>query len=163
MGAYSVGKTSLVRRFVHEAFDERYTTTLGVKIETKTVELDNGPVKLVIWDMEGADNDDDESVLVTSRMKTYLKSVNGVILVADITRAVTVQTAQRLYDWLNRERPGIPGVILLNKSDLQNQSQAGIQEAGKISDSLQCFTTSALSGENVELTFRHLAQVLSEK
>ena len=162
MGAYSVGKTSLVRRFVHEAFDERYTTTLGVKIETKTVELDNGPVKLVIWDMEGADNDGDEAALVTSRMKSYLKSVNGVILVADITRAVTVQTARRLYDWLNRERPGIPGVLLLNKSDLQSQSQAGIQEAGGISDSLQCFTTSALSGENVELTFRHLAQVLSE-
>ena len=55
LGAFAVGKTSLMRRFVHGVFDERYLTTLGVKIDTKTVELDGKAVKLVIWDIEGAE------------------------------------------------------------------------------------------------------------
>jgi len=163
MGAFSVGKTSLVRRFVHEVFDQRYTTTLGVKIETREVELDSGPVKLVIWDMEGADNGDREAELVSSRMKAYLKGVNSVMLVADGTRAVTVRTAWRLQEWLHREWPGIPVVMLLNKSDLQDKWQPGLQQKEESSKSLLCFTTSALSGENVEDTFRHLARQLSEK
>ena len=50
LGAFAVGKTSLVRRYVHEVFDERYTTTLGVRIDTKTVDLVSGSVKLIIWD-----------------------------------------------------------------------------------------------------------------
>ena len=96
MGAFSVGKSSLVRRFVHEVFDDRYITTLGVKIETKQVQLDSGPVKMVVWDMEGADGADQDADLVSSRMKAYLQGVNGVMLVADGTRSATVDTAQRL-------------------------------------------------------------------
>ena len=163
MGAFSVGKSSLVRRFVHEVFDDRYTTTLGVKIETRMAELSTGPVKLVIWDMEGVDGSDRESELVSSRMKAYLKGVNGVLLVADGTRAVTVRAAQRLNDWLKAEQPEVPVVLLLNKVDLQDQWQLSPNEIEALSGSLQCFTTSALSGVNVARTFSHLAQDISEK
>lgn len=163
MGAFSVGKSSLVRRFVHEVFDDRYTTTLGVKIETRIVELSTGPVKLVIWDMEGVDGADQEPDLVTSRMKAYLKGVNGVMLVADGTRAVTVETAQRLNDWIKAEQPGVPVFMLLNKGDLRDQWQLSPKEIEALSESSHCFTTSALSGVNVARTFSHLAQDLSEK
>lgn len=162
LGAFSVGKSSLVRRFVHEVFDERYTTTLGVKIETMLVELDSGPIKLVIWDMEGAENVSNEVDLVTSRMSAYLKGANGLMLVADGTRAITVQTARHLHDWMKRNYPETPTVLLLNKADLQDQWQLSSQDMGELPKSLQCFTTSALSGENVESTFRYLAQKLNE-
>ena len=161
VGAFSVGKSSLVRRFVHEVFDERYTTTLGVKIETKEVALNGDRVKLVVWDMEGADSTDQESELVTSRMETYLQKVDGVLLVADGTRAGTFNTALRLNKWLTENRTGVPVALLLNKADLVDEWQVTQQEVEDISASLQCFTTSALSGENVERTFKHLAQILS--
>jgi small GTP-binding protein len=161
VGAFSVGKSSLVRRFVHEVFDDRYTTTLGVKIETKEVELNGDRVKLVVWDMEGADGADQEADLVTSRMEAYLQKVDGVLLVADGTRAGTFNTALRLNKWLAENRTSVPVVLLLNKADLVNEWQITPQQVEDISASLHCFTTSALSGENVERTFKHLAQILS--
>lgn len=162
LGAFSVGKTSLLRRFVHEVFDDRYTTTLGVKIETKLVELESGPVKLVVWDMEGAVGEDEHSELVTSRMQAYLKGAHGVLLVADGTRKNTFEIAQRLNNWMQTASPGTPAALLLNKSDLVDQWCVSDSEMEALPATLQCFTTSALSGENVESTFEHLAKVLSD-
>ena len=73
LGAFAVGKTSLVRRFVHEVFDERYQTTLGVRIDTKVVPIQGGDVKFIIWDLEGADPADGGAELVNSRMLAYLQ------------------------------------------------------------------------------------------
>ena len=42
LGGFGVGKTSLVSRFVHSIFSDKYLTTLGVKIEKKTITLDAG-------------------------------------------------------------------------------------------------------------------------
>ena len=162
LGAFAVGKTSLVRRYVHEVFDDRYTTTLGVKIDTKTVALAPDPVKLIIWDMEGADPADKESGLVTSRMKAYLRGVDGALLVADGTRLATVEIARRIHGWFMEAHPGIPVALLLNKSDLAGQWQVDDSVLQGWPGALQSFTTSALSGDNVERTFHYLAKALSD-
>jgi len=162
LGAFSVGKTSLLRRFVHEVFDDRYTTTLGVKIETKVVELESDTAKLVIWDMEGADPAVEESEMVTPRMKAYLMGVHGVLIVADGTRPITVKAAQELTNYMQAEYPGVATAMLLNKADLVDQWRVSDAQMEELSSSLHCFTTSALSGENVESTFTYLAKVLSD-
>jgi small GTP-binding protein len=161
LGAFSVGKSSLVRRFVHEVYDERYVTTLGVKIETKLVELEDESVKLIIWDMEGANPAAGESELVTSRMRAYLQGVNGLLIIADGTRLLTVDTAVALNDWMKTEFPGVPAALLINKSDLVDEWQLDEERLKELSKSLHCFTTSALSGENVESTFEYLARILN--
>jgi small GTP-binding protein len=162
LGAFSVGKSSLVRRFVHEVYDDRYVTTLGVKIETKLIELENEAVKLIIWDMEGADPSDKDAGLVTPRMKAYLQGVNGVLIVADGTRLLTVDVAIELLQWLRAEFPGVHAALLLNKSDLVDEWEVSEQRFAELSETLHCFTSSALSGDNVESTFEYLAQVLSD-
>src|SRR6478736_3867693 len=55
VGLYGVGKTSLVKRYVESIFDERYHTTIGVKIDKKDVVVDGRDVSLAIWDMAGED------------------------------------------------------------------------------------------------------------
>ena len=55
LGAASVGKTSLVRRFVESIFSEKYQATIGVKIDRKLVELDGAQVSLLLWDFQGED------------------------------------------------------------------------------------------------------------
>lgn len=157
-----MGKTSLMRRFVHGVFDERYITTLGVKIDTKLIELDKQSVKLVIWDIEGADPADHEIQLVNSRMKIYLQGTNGVLLVADGTRPSTVAVARGIYQWLHTEYPAIPVALLLNKSDLIEQWQGDRLSLDGFEGLLQSFTTSALSGDNVERTFFCLADALNK-
>jgi GTPase SAR1 family protein len=46
LGGFSVGKTSLVKRFVASVFSEAYLTTVGVKIDKKTVHLGERAVNL---------------------------------------------------------------------------------------------------------------------
>ena len=163
LGAFSVGKTSLVRRFVHNAFDERYITTLGLKIDTKLVEVNGDSVKMVMWDMEGEEPAGKGSELLTSQKKAYLHGVNGLLIVADGTRSITVDIGVQLLEWCEKEYPGVPAVMLINKSDLVDQWQLSGQKLEELSNSSHCFTTSSLSGENVESTFTYLAQTLVER
>jgi GTPase SAR1 family protein len=149
-----------MRRFVHGVFDERYITTLGVKIDTKTVEVDSEAVKLVLWDIEGADPADQEIQLVNSRIESYLQGTDGVLLVADGTRPSTIEVARSIHEWFVVEHPGVPVALLLNKSDLTEQWQVDKRCLEGFDGLSQCFTTSALSGENVERTFFYLAEAL---
>ena len=55
VGQFAVGKTSLVRRFVDSIFDERYLTTIGVKIDRKDVTIDGKSITLMLWDLAGED------------------------------------------------------------------------------------------------------------
>ncbi len=163
LGAFAVGKTSLVRRFVHGVFDERYLTTLGVKIDTKTVELGSETVKLVVWDVEGTDPGDGGESAARSRMKAYLQGANGVLLVADGTRASTVDAAREILGDFTNKNPDIPVLLMLNKHDLSDEWQVDPQQLEDFPGLSQSFTTSALSGEQVEDTFICMAQLLMRK
>jgi len=87
IGTSGVGKTSLVVKFVHSIFSEKYLTTVGVKIDKKTVAVDGNEIMLMIWDLAG---DDDYQRLQTS----YLRGTSGYLLVADGTRLITLDRAR---------------------------------------------------------------------
>ncbi len=161
LGAFAVGKTSLVRQFVHGVFDERYLTTLGVKIDTKTVELDGETIKLVVWDVEGTDPGDGGEAANRSRMKAYVQGADGVLLVADGTRASTVDAARDIFVEFASQHADIPVVLMLNKSDLADEWQVDSNRLEDFPGLSQSFTTSALSGENVEDTFVFMAELLT--
>ena len=78
LGAFSVGKTSLVKRFVQSIFSETYLTTVGVKIDKKNVELSDRIVTLILWDLAGEDD-------IASLRMSYLRGSAGYVLVADGT------------------------------------------------------------------------------
>jgi len=86
VGTSGVGKTSLVAKFVHSIFSDKYLTTVGVKIDKKTVAVDGNEVMLMIWDLAG---DDDYQRLQTS----YLRGTSGYLLVADGIRQITLDQA----------------------------------------------------------------------
>jgi small GTP-binding protein len=158
VGAFGVGKTSLVRRFVHQQFDERYHTTLGVKIDTRVVETSQEPVKLVLWDMEGADPfETDKRPL--SRIQSYMKGAHALILVADGTRPSTVKTALGLYHDFCRSHKFVPAIMLANKADLTAEWRF---DDSVLPDTIKLYKTSALNGQNVEEAFIALGTTLSE-
>lgn len=157
VGAFGVGKTSLVRRFVHQQFDERYHTTLGVKIDTRIVETSNEPVKLVLWDMEGADPFETDKRPLT-RIQSYLKGAHAFILVTDGTRPATVKTALGLYHDFCRNHQYIPAVMLANKADLTAEWRF---DDSVLPDTINLYQTSALDGQNVEEAFMALGEILA--
>jgi small GTP-binding protein len=152
-----VGKTSLIRRFVHNQFDEKYLSTVGTNISSKDVEVyipDKGTnlgLKLLIWDIAG-------QLMFSDVDATYFKGAKGALVVCDITDRSTLDN---LPDWIYRFRsicPDAPFMILVNKSDLSNQRQLEPEDAGRIANGYKThfFLTSAKTGDGVENAFHTL-------
>lgn len=152
LGTSGVGKTSLVAQFVHSMFSEKYLTTVGVRIDKKTVTVDGTEVTLVIWDLAG---DDDFQRLQTS----YLRGTSGYLLVADGTRRVTLDQVLELQKRVAETLGGPPFLLALNKADLTAQWE--VEEARLASLAAQNFSvlkTSAKEGAGVEEAFAELAR-----
>lgn len=154
LGAFAVGKTSLVRQYVFSIFNGSYQTTLGVKIDKKSLEVDGETVELILWDLAG----EDDFMKVPG---SYLRGSSGVVLVADGTRADTLETAIGLNQKVLDEVGDIPVILLVNKSDVKpswtiDQSELKVmQEKG-----WRIIETSAMDGDNVNQAYQELAQQL---
>ncbi|MEN7342894.1 MAG: Rab family GTPase [Pseudomonadota bacterium] len=158
LGEFAVGKTSTVARFVHNVFSDKYLTTIGVKIDTKTVMIDDVELKLVVWDVAGTD-----------KLKTvdiaYLKGASGYLLVCDGTRGDTFNAALSLFDQANAKFGDVPHVLLVNKHDLSTSWEVksadfdGAPIAGN-----RIFKTSAKNGDRIEEAVHALArQILANE
>ena len=156
LGAFAVGKTSLVRRFVEGYFDERYETTIGVKILKKELELDGALHTLMIWDLHG----DDEFQVVRP---SYLRGASGCLFVVDGTRAGTLDVARRLRERVLTHVGEVPCLCLLNKYDLtsewelDDELRARLEEQGWLTR-----LTSAATGLGVEQAFSDLTRAMDE-
>ena len=145
IGAFSVGKTSLVKRFCHSIFSEKYLTTVGVSIEKKVVEFDDHQVSLVIWDIQGESD-------FSQYRRAALRGASGVLVVADKTRVETVHAAIDL-EMKVRKNFECKTLFLLNKSDLDGPvSVSDFPAADRVIE------TSAKSDDGVERAFTRLAQ-----
>jgi len=154
LGDFSVGKTSLVSRFVHQAFSERYLTTVGVKIDTKSVQLPEGPVKLVIWDLAGSSPDNGAA-------HSYLVGTRGMVLVADGTRPETLVSALRIHQRAEAMIGAQPTVLLVNKADLIADWRVDPLDLASAREwALGVWESSALSGAHVDEAFVALAAAL---
>ena len=151
LGGFSVGKTSLVKRYVESVFSETYLTTVGVKIDKKIVDLGERVVNLILWDVAGEDD-------ISTFKMSYLRGSAGYVLVADGTRPSTLEVAQSLRERVEAEIGRLPFVLLLNKSDLQEQWAV---DSSQVDDLRQAGwsvrSSSARTGEGVEDAFRELA------
>lgn len=156
LGAFAVGKTSLVRRFVKSIFDEKYLTTLGVKIDKKTLDIEGQALEFILWDLAG----EDEFV----QLKTsYLRGSSGFLLVADGTRPETLETAEAIREKAERELGKVPFLLLINKADLVDQWGIDMGAVDRlVEQGAAVLETSAKTGEGVEEAFRTLAAKLLE-
>ncbi len=112
LGSFAVGKTSLVARFVHSMFSERYHTTVGVKVDKKLVTLGGRTIKLMLWDIHG--EDDHQRI-----KRVYLRGAAGYALIADGTRPATLDALESVHERAQAQLGLRPFVVALNKSDLQ--------------------------------------------
>ena len=151
LGGFGVGKTSLVARYVHSIFSDKYLTTLGVKIEKKSVAVDTNHVELIIWDLHG----DDEFQRVNM---SYVRGASGYLLVADGTRRHTIDTAFALHEAAQRAIGKVPFILAINKADLADSWE--IDPTALERFGVPVVRTSAKSGDQVEDTFATLARAM---
>jgi small GTP-binding protein len=156
LGAFAVGKTSLVRRFTHSIFSEKYLTTVGVKIDKKAMRIEGVDLTLLLWDLHG--EDDFQSVRAS-----YLRGSHGCILVADGTRRATLDTAVRLRALVDETIGSVPCVLALNKVDLTDDWQIEEGPGDRLVDGgWSVLRTSAKTGEGVEPMFEMIGRAMLE-
>ncbi len=143
-GSFGVGKSSLFNRFIYEQFDDKYLTTIGVKVNKKTIESDGTELSILLWDIAGEVTQDKVPV-------SYFLGASGIIYVFDLSRPSTYANIASDIKYLQNLLPN--GVIKLvgNKKDLVTDEQIlKIKEEVPMPWNI---LTSAKVGENVEEMF----------
>ena len=151
VGLFGTGKTSLVQRFVHSLFSERYLSTVGVKIDRKALQLDGAEVTLVLWDLAGRDKHED----ITA---SYLRGAHAVLYVADGTRRETCDQLPELRAIVREAAGEVPEVLALNKSDLVADWALGRDDEQALAAQWDLVRTSARSGDGVEEAFLRIGR-----
>ncbi len=152
LGAFGVGKTSLVSRFVSSVFSDKYLTTVGVKVDKKVVTVDGDQVTLMLWDIYGQDE------FQTVRT-SYLRGASGYLLVADGTRQQTLAVARSLHDTAAAVVGRVPVVLVINKADLESQWEVDARALVRMAEEgWPIIRTSAKTGTGVEEAFLRLAR-----
>ena len=161
LGDAAVGKTSLIRRYVHSSFDDKYITTIGTKVTKKSLVFKHPSkdlkvrISLLIWDILGQKE--------YSRLHpVYYQGAEGGLIVSDGTRPVTIKSLEEWAIGFQRTVGKVPFVFLVNKSDLFDKSTFDLSEAERIAQKYngKVYFSSAKTGENVERSFLELGNIL---
>ena len=165
VGEGAVGKTALIRRFIHDQFDDRYISTLGAKVSKKELVVKNPKadgdiaVDMTIWDIMG------EKGFRELLKEAYFHGAQGVLAVCDLTRK---DTLGELHDWIaavHKVTGQIPIQFLANKVDLEKQRAVSEEDVRKVADVHKSpyLFTSARTGLNVESGFQSLAGMIAAR
>ena len=156
LGPTGVGKTSLVKRFVEGIFSEKYLTTIGVKVDKKTVAEGDFEVQLMLWDMEGTDR-------YCGFQSRYLRGAAAYVIVVDQTRAQTLIEGMEIHK-LVQETYSIPSLLVINKSDLEASWHWTSDELDNYKRHFDAAAfTSAKNGDNVQAMFSDLARLACQR
>lgn len=148
-GNFGVGKTSLFHQFIYSQFSEKYLTTIGVKVDKKTVLINGREVVLMIWDIAGEITQD-------KIPRSYFLGASAIIYVFDVKRPSTYQYLESDLEFLSSKLPDVMVKVVGNKVDLLQEGEQPALE-NNIGIPVDAFT-SAKTGENVEQLFSSIAK-----
>lgn len=160
LGDSAVGKTSLIRRFVYDRFDDKHIATIGTKITKKDITVRHPTqaldvsLTIMIWDIIG------QIGFRKLLHDAHFSGATGALVVCDITRKSTLDN---LDEWLSSlfEIAGeVPIIFLANKNDLDYMAEFGEDELKAVASKYKSphYFTSAKTGDKVEEAFYEIGQ-----
>jgi small GTP-binding protein len=158
LGNSGVGKTSLVRRYAQDRFDDDYITTCGARVTVKKIRLDypernlQSRLSVQIWDVSGEHG--------RSLNPAFFRGASGALVVGD---AVRLETQLDLWKWIEDFRAvagNVPVMIVVNKSDIMDRQEFDYLLMDDLSKEYGCIytMTSARHNDRVDEAFRTLCQ-----
>lgn len=165
VGDVGVGKTSLIKRYVNDSFEDRYLMTMGAKVVSKDLDfhppggVEERRVSMLIWDVMGAKGVKD------LLQEAYFYKASGILAVCDLTRSETLES---LRDWIASVEAiagSVSCIVLANKVDLKGKLAVQDAEIHRLCGTINApyLKTSAKTGENVEVAFSWLVRSMFEK
>ncbi len=163
VGERAVGKTSLIRRFVLDEFEDRYIATLGTKVSKKEIIVESAnrgdglTVDMTIWDIMG------EKGFRELLKEAYFHGAQGILAVCDLTRRDTLKELDNWVQTVKRVTGEVPVAVLGNKVDLAEDFALTDDELARSArrHDAPYYLTSAKTGENVEKAFTELAVTIA--
>jgi len=165
LGDPAVGKTSLIRRYVYDTFDDKYITTIGTKVTKKSVDIDGTSlgmgrinITLLIWDILGQKE-------YARLHPVYYQGAEGALIVCDGTRPDTIESLGTWMDGFVKVVGQVPIIFLINKADLLNLETFDTGRIETIAERFGAtfYFTSAFTGENVEEAFYNICELLVKR
>ncbi|KAL3811519.1 hypothetical protein ACHAXA_000423 [Cyclostephanos tholiformis] len=157
LGDQSVGKTSIITRFMYDNFDRHYQATIGIDFLSKTMYLEDRTVRLQLWDTAGQER-------FRSLIPSYIRDSSVAVVVYDVTNRASFLNTSKWIEDVRAERGNDVVVCLVgNKTDLGNDKRQVTTEEGEersVKDGLLFMECSAKAGYNVKSLFRKLATSL---
>ncbi|KAH6567769.1 hypothetical protein BASA62_005889 [Batrachochytrium salamandrivorans] len=156
LGEQSVGKTSLITRFMYDTFDNTYQATIGIDFLSKTMYLEDRTTRLQLWDTAGQER-------FRSLIPSYIRDSSVAVVVYDITNRNSFVNTSKWVDDVRAERGNDVIVVLVgNKTDLSDERQVSTEEGEKKAKefSVMFIETSAKAGYNVKALFKKIALAL---
>ncbi|TQE11261.1 hypothetical protein C1H46_003267 [Malus baccata] len=170
LGDQSVGKTSIITRFMYDKFDTTYQATIGIDFLSKTMYLEDRTVRLQLWDTAGQER-------FRSLIPSYIRDSSVAVIVYDVANILFSkflaepshadrQSFLNTNKWVEEVRTerGTDVIIVLvgNKTDLVDKRQVSIEEGDSKSREfgVMFIETSAKAGFNIKPLFRKIAAAL---
>ena len=149
LGESSVGKTSIILRYIENSFNESDISTCGIDVKCKYVSCENKKIRLDIWDTAGQER-------FRGLTKNYFRGGHGFIFVYDITNK---ESFDKLKGWMKDAKEKIENdykmIIVGNKKDCEDKRQIDFQtlkEFGEVKQ-INYFEVSAKTGEGIDQIF----------
>ena len=155
VGDSSVGKTTLLLKYVDGQFSENHITTIGVEYKDKELIVNNRKVNIQIWDTSGQER-------YQSITKNFYRNADGILFVFDVTNE---DSFNHLKNWLITSEDiekDFKKIIVGNKMDLEDKIVINKEKADKFAEkkNMKCFLTSAKDGTNVDVIFQEIAELI---
>jgi small GTP-binding protein len=164
LGDPAVGKTSLIKKYIYNVFDDKYITTIGTKVTKKEITLPEAAqdkrdmlLTMLIWDILGQREH--------SRLHAmFYQGAEGAMIVCDITRMDTVRNMRIWVESFRAVVGEVPIIFLLNKTDLLDPETFDKSEIEKLAKEYKVpyLFVSAKRGDNIELAFQTFANQLAK-
>ncbi|XP_010531376.1 PREDICTED: ras-related protein RABH1d [Tarenaya hassleriana] len=156
LGDQSVGKTSIITRFMYDKFDTTYQATIGIDFLSKTMYLEDRTVRLQLWDTAGQER-------FRSLIPSYIRDSSVAVVVYDVANRLSFLNTSRWIEEVRTERGGDVIIVLVgNKTDLVEKRQVSIEEGDSKAREygVMFIETSAKAGFNIKPLFRKIASAL---
>ena len=157
LGESGVGKTSIIRRYIHNIFDENNLSTIGVNFSFKQVKLKNGKsINIKLIDTAGQEK-------YKALAKSYFKNVDAVLFVFDLNDQ---ESFDYMKNWINlfndnhNGKEGIPMYLLGNKADKERKVQKNMVDEFLCKNKYKYFETSAKDNNGIDEVFQELSEDL---
>ncbi|KAH9733557.1 ras-related protein RABH1b [Citrus sinensis] len=146
LGDQSVGKTSIITRFMYDKFDNTYQATIGIDFLSKTMYLEDRTVRLQLWDTAGQER-------FRSLIPSYIRDSSVAVIVYDVASRQSFLNTTKWVEEVRTERGSDVIIVLVgNKTDLVDKRQVSIEEGEAKARELNVMfiETSAKAGFNIK-------------